>query len=183
MAHAYVDDNETIYWEDGDLATIPGGQKYSMFFSPNSAPLDNLIPGQSTVFVNSLTFKASGYIDPDGSDLNRTVFKMLCGIVPFDTFMSTNGPEDLEDYQELKGWPLKGCFQYSNLLRPRDVDQTEGAWMGYNSNFSLTKTYKPRKALLLSRLQSVCFTMKNDITNGSDCQLHMSIAAQLKRGD
>jgi hypothetical protein len=56
-------------------------------------------------------------------------------------------------------------------------------WQGYNSNFSYTKTYKPRKALLLSRMQAVCFTVKNDFVTGSDFNVLLSIEIQMKRGD
>lgn len=183
MASAYVDENETIYWEDGEIVTLNGNAKYSMFFDINQNPLDNMIQGQSTVFINSVKFKVSGYIDPDATDLNYSILKLTAGVVPFDTFTVSNGPSDLEDFQELKGWPLKGCSDYSSLMRPRDDAVGQTVWQGTGSMTSYTKTYKPRKSLLLSRLQSLVFTVKNDISNGSDLRLFVSMQVQAKRGD
>ena len=184
MADAYVDENETIYYADKLRGQgLSANTAVSMFADINQNPLDTLISGQSTVFINSIKFKASAFIDPDSTDFNQTAAFMVAGIVPFDLFNIANGPNSLEDYQELKGWPLKGSFGYSAIMRPRDAQMTEDVWQGNASTFSWTKTYKPRKALLLSRMQSICFSLKNDFSNGSDFNYLMSMEIQMKRGD
>lgn len=184
MGSAYVDENETIYYMDKTVGVgLSGGNTVSLFFDINQHPLDELITGQSTVFVNSVKFKCSGFIDPDGIDLNRTVGKIVCGVVPFDLFNISNAPHDLEDYQELKGWPLKGCYGYTSLMRPRDTEVSESNWQGLGSTFSWQKTYKPRNSLLISRMQSICFTLQNDVSNGSDINYCLSMEVQCKRGD
>lgn len=186
MGYAYVDNNETIYYHDSiNGVGLASGQSASLFFSINNGPLDNLIPGQSTVFVNSIKFKASGHIDPDDSDFNSASAFMLAGIVPFDMFNISTGPDLLDQYQQIEGWPLKGCFGSSSLMRARDASMSASDWQGVGSTFSWQKTWKPRKALLLNRLQSVCFAIRNGPkpSNGSDFNYFSSIEVQLKRGD
>lgn len=178
----YVDNNETIYASsDMDASNVAGGGKISLITGLAEFGAD--LSGQSTVFVNSIKFKVSGYMDPDDTDFNKTSCFMIGGIIPEGSATTSTGPGRLHDYQDLKGWPLKGCFGYGRLLRPKNVGMTTVNWQGYGSDFSWTKTFKPRKALLLSRLQSICFTVTNDASNGSDVMLLLSLEMQLKRGD
>lgn len=176
----YVDNNETIYAQ-ADLSTsdISGGFKVSLITGLADFGAD--LSGQSTVFVNSLKFKASGWIDPDATDFDKTAAYLIAGIIPEGGASQTTGPSRLADYQDLKGWPLKGCFGYARLLRPKTTQGT--GWEGYGSDFSWQKTFKPRKALLLSRLQQICFTVRNSFSNGSDIDCLLSVEMQLKRGD
>ena len=177
---AYVDDNETIYVSDWSVLILNPGIKGSMFTGLDQ--IDEL-PGQSTVFVNKIRFHACGWIDPDGSDLNNTTAYMLAGVVPEGEFSSSNAPGELDDYQTIKGFPLKNCFGYASTLKPRDAQVTEENWQQVNNYFSWTRTYSPRKALLLSRLQEICFTVFNADSTGSDLRAWVNVEMQLKRGD
>lgn len=175
----YIDENETIYVMARNSGNnLSNGSKSAIVIGLND--LGNELSGQSTVFVNKIRFAASGFIDPDGTDFNKSFCHFTCGIVPDNEYVSSNAPM-LEDYQEVKGWPLKGCFGYSSIMMPKST--TVGtAWQGYGSRFSWTRTYSPRKALVLSRLQQIVFNMKND-SNGSDINYLQTIELQLKRGD
>lgn len=176
----YVDDNETIYVSDRETITLTGGNKASLFVG-----LDDIdeLPAQSTVFVNKIRFHVSGWIDPDGSDFNDTILFMLGGIVPQGAFTTSNAPGELQDYQEIKGFPLKGCYGYASTLKPRDNVMTEENWQQVNNFVSWSRTYRPRKALLLSRLQEICFTVYSSSAGNSDCKLWADMEVQLKRGD
>ena len=184
MAQAYVDDNETIYLLDSIESTgLSGGNQTSLLTSLATAPLDTLMPGQSTVFVNRLTFKLSAWLDPDGTDFNETYFECCAGIVPSGQYVASNAPAQLSDYQTIKGWPLKGCYGNTSWLLSRDNDMASSAWQRYGSNVSWQKTFKPRNSLLISRMQEINFTVRNKKSNGSDCKVLLTLEAQLKRGD
>ena len=175
----YVDNNETIYVKDRLIGSgLSGGQKAVLLTGISDIPL---LSGQSTVFVNHIRFKASGFIDPDGSDFNNSYIEFAGGIVPADDFISSNGPVPLDDFQDVKGWPLKNCYGYSSLMRPRDSGVGTG-WQGYNSNFSVTRSYKPRSSLLVSRIQEISWGIVN-YTNSSDIDYLLTVEMQLKRGD
>ena len=184
MAQAYVDDNETIYLLDSIESTgLSGGNQVSLLSSMMTAPLDTLISGQSTVFINSLKFKLTAMMDPDGTDFNRTYFECCAGIVPSGKYVASNAPAQLSDYQEIKGWPLKGCFGNTSWILGRDDDMSSSNWQRVGSTTSWTKTFRPRKALLISRMQEINFTVRNKKSNGSDCNVVLTLEAQFKRGD
>ncbi len=184
MADIYIDDNETIYVYDtvrGD--GLSGGSKVSLLTGLGDYPE---LSGQSTLFLNHVRFKATGFIDPDGTDFDETQAFCLGGIVPSDKFTIATAPNTLQEYQDLKGFPLKGCFGNSAMMRPRSVAQSgqdEKYWQGVGSTFSFTRTYSPRKALILSRMQSICFTLTNQRSTGSDINYFLSAELQFKRGD
>ena len=175
----YIDDNETIYVKDRQLSSgLANGSSSSLLTGLAEIPE---LSGQSTVFVNHIQFKASGFIDPDGTDFNRSFGEIVCGVVPVNEYVASNAPDDLEAYQTIKGFVLKGCHGYTRLMRPHPAGVgTE--WQGYGSDFSWSKSYRPRKALLLSRLQEVCFCFKN-YTNSSDVDILLTMTLQLKRGN
>ena len=176
----YIDENETIYVSDKAILTITPGNKGSLL--SGFQYIGELI-GQSTCFVNKVRFHVSGWIDPDGSDLNDTRMFMLAGVVPYQNFTTSNAPGKLEDYQELKGFPLKGCYGYSSSPKPRDSAVPSDNWQQVNNYFTWSRTYKPRTALLLSRLQEFCFTVYNESASASDIKALSSIEIQFKRGD
>lgn len=176
----YIDDNETIYVSDRETLSLTPGNKGSIFCGIDD--IDDL-SGQSTVFLNKVRFHVSGWIDPDGSDLNNTFLFMLAGVIPQGSYGTSTAPGKLEDYQELKGFPLKGCYGYASTLKPRDVTVPEENWQQVNNFVSWSRTYRPRKALLLSRLQELCFTVYNASSSGSDVSVWATIEVQFKRGD
>ncbi len=185
----YVDDNETIYVTD-----------YAQFDSFDGSDSRNLtwglaeivdLSGQSTVFLNKITFKLSGYIEPEDTCGSQPVAVFAnCGIAPVDYLDADENPTNrldyLSDYQDVKGWPLKGCHSYANYAReipnPSIVPDT-GIWQGVGSTLSWQRTYSPRKALLLSRLQVVVFNIVQTYVTGGCFKGWISMSAQLKRGD
>jgi hypothetical protein len=108
----------------------------------------------------------------------------LAGVVPKGTISSySNGLAQLVDYQAIKGWPLKGCYGYASLGRGSSsvADYTN---TGNYQKVSWQKTWKPRKALLLSRLQQITLNA-SQISNfsGEEATGLLSMDLQLKRGD
>ena len=151
----YVDDNETIYASIHlPNASINDTTGHNVTFDMDD--LDSLT-GQSTVYVNSVKFRADLY-NSDRTEVSDTVVFCLAGIVPSGTVSSySNGLPRLADYQAIKGWPLKGCYGYAygrGAFTPADYTNT-----GNYQKVSWQKTWKPRKALLLSRLQTVLFNV------------------------
>jgi len=183
----YIDDNETIYVSDyKKFEGFDGGDDFNLTFGlPDIGPLS----GQSTVFINKLEFKLSSWLKPEGTTSSQpaSVFA-LCGIAPYDYLNSSENPtnklERLSDYQEVKGWPLKGCFGWSNYAREYgSISGGASNWQGVLSNCSWSRTYRPRKALLISRLQAVVFNIQNTFNTAGTLHGWMSVTAQLKRGD
>lgn len=177
----YVDDNETIY-ASVHLANATAGSSpgHNITFS-----LDDLteLSGQSTVFVNSIKFKVDMY-NNSRDDVSDSVIFCLGGIVPEGTIASFNsGLARLEDYQAIKGWPLKGCFGYASLGRGSS-NVANYTNVGMYQKVSWQKTYKPRKALLLSRLQVITLnaSMVQNFS-GEEATGLLSMDLQLKRGD
>lgn len=180
---SYVDDNETIYVSDYlKVEDLGGSSSRNLTFG-----LDDIatLPAQSSVFVNKLTFKWSGYIEYTGTaNSQKTAFFCLAGIVPRDYIVDDeSGVIDLDSYQEIKGWPLKGCYGFTGISRPEpsSAHLEANTWQGNYSYSSFQKTYRPRKVLLINRLQQITFNVLNLYSTGSDFDGIISIEAQFKR--
>lgn len=177
----YIDDNETIYATvalAGATASVGTGDNIT--FS-----IDDLteLSGQSTVYVNMVKFRFDAY-NSNRADVSESMVYCVGGIVPDGTISDyNNGLPRLTDYQQIKGWPLKGCFGYASIGRG------SSAAAGYQNTgnyqkVSFQKTYRPRKALLISRLQVITFNVSL-ISNfsGENADGLLSMELQLKRGD
>lgn len=181
----YIDDNETIYVSDNlafEHLTVTSQKNLLIGLADLGAELS----GQSTVFVNSVRFSFSGNIDPDISSDDYAYPYILCGVVPEGAYSTSSGPQTLDDYQEIKGFPLKGCFGHTNVMRPKvPTSMALDDWQGNYSYHSWTRTYRPKKSLVLSRLQQVIMNVTNYNNPGtlSDISGLMTIDMQLKRGD
>ena len=181
----YVDDNETIYVSDyKQFDDFGGGDDFNLTWG--LAEIDKL-EGQSTVFINRLDFKLHSWLEPDETSSSQPAcVQSVCGIAPIDYFNSDENPTNklrfVSDYQDVKGWPLKNCFGWSTYARenPR-VSGTD--WQGVLSSCSWSRSYRPRKALLINRLQAVVFNIYQDFGTAGDLKGWMSVTAQLKRGD
>ena len=166
----YFDLNETVYCtakaNDNSVSSTS-----SIILTYGLSDLAEL-PGQSTWFVNKLQFQIFGFQNIDGSATGPTEGFFMASIVPRDLVASMTFAE-LADLQDYKAWPLKGCFGWT-YCQAADVNPV-------NNKFSATRTYSPRKALVLNREQNIVLNWKN--RSGPDSNLHMAINGQFKRGD
>ena len=128
----YIDDNETIY-----ASVILAGATASAGTGDNiTFSIDDLteLSGQSTVYVNMVKFRFDAY-NENRADVSKSIAYCVAGIVPVGTIPDfNNGLAKLEDYQQIKGWPLKGCYGYEGLLPsdpglvPVSADSGHQAW-------------------------------------------------------
>lgn len=184
---SYVDDNETIYVSDYiEFDSFGGGNTRNARLG--LADIGEL-SGQSTWFVNSVKFSVKSWISTPGTTDNQpAILRVLCGVAPYDYCdASLNPTKDLNtllSYQEIKGWPMKGCSDFSTYARDNpSTGAPDDSWQGVGSNCTWTKTYRPRDALVLSRMQQIYFVIDNIRSVGANLNGWMSIEAQLKRGD
>ena len=177
----YIDDNETIY-----ASVILAGATASAGTGDNiTFSIDDLteLSGQSTVYVNMVKFRFDAY-NENRADVSKSIAYCVAGIVPVGTIPDfNNGLAKLEDYQQIKGWPLKGCYGYATMGR----GSSSAAGYQNTGNYqkvSFQKTYRPRKALLISRLQMITFNASL-VPNfsGENAEGYLSMELQLKRGE
>lgn len=128
----YVDDNETIYVHvEESSASINDLQGFNLTWGlPDLAELS----GQSTVFLNSVHFKLNGWTK-DTAEISDTVIYCVAGIIPEGTVATATSGEycKLENYQQVKGWPLKGSYGTATVGRGRDSDVLPADWQGATS--------------------------------------------------
>lgn len=165
----YFDNNETIYCST-ETFTTPVGAGSNAILTFGLSDLAEL-PGQSTWFVNKLQFSLSGYQRIDGTATGPTEGFFMACVLPRDLVGSSF--DSLKDLQDYKAWPMKGCFGWT-VCQAGDVNPV-------NNRFSATRTYSPRKALVLNREQNIYFIWDNRV--GPDCGIQLSINGQFKRGD
>ncbi len=180
----YIDDNETIYVHVAeDSATVNDVQGFNITFDMSML---SELSGQSTVFLNHARFSMNGRNSSADSTANCVVYN-VAGIVPEGTITGFgNGFSSLEDYQQVKGWPLKGCFGTATRGRGRDSTVDATLWQGVGQSVVWTRSYKPRSSLLLSRLQVLTLNCglspQAGFTSG-DWKGTISMDLQLKRGN
>lgn len=166
ITNFYVDNNETIYCFD--TATVNVGASGVAQLSSGLADVGEL-PGQSTWFVNKVQFGFHGYWDLSAGTSPDMDCYFQGGIIPRD--LSGTNHIDLTDYQTIKGWPLK-------MINGTVLKQMEPVV----NLVSFTRTYSPRKALLLNREQNFSWTVKNGTGNRQLIgELYYNL--QMKRGD
>lgn len=129
------------------------------------------LPGQSTWFVNKLWLTIHGFIELDGVATGPTHGRFMAGVVPRD-IVGAGSFNDLADFQDYIAWPLKGMFGYT--LCQGDDNPPRNA-------FSVSRTYTPKKALVLNREQNLTWAWYHD--SGPDVTLLMSLNGQFKRGN
>lgn len=136
------------------------------------------LPGQSTWHIRSVKFSIKGYCDV-GSSVNTNI-RICGGVIARD--LATGPYPELEDYQDVAGWPLKGV--YDELHIPTKLYGTPPTYPDayfQSTRFSWTKTYKPSKNLSLNREQNFLLTLKN--INGEDVSSTMMMYIHAERGD
>ncbi len=180
----YIDDNETIYVHVAeDSATVNDTQGFNVRFDLS---MITELSGQSTVFLNHARFAVNG-ANASADDVNNCVVYNVAGIVPEGTITAHgNGFSSLDDYQQVKGWPLKGCFGTATRGRGRDSTVAADMWQGVGQRVTWTKTYKPRSSLLISRMQMItlnCGLSPQGGFSSGDWKGTISMDLQLKRGN
>ena len=163
----YIDNNETIYIRDSNIFNLGSGTSDQIRIG---LPDVTELPGQSTWFINHVRFSFQGEYDPDSAGFGPVALVgFVAGVVPRNV---TTGFDDLYDYITIKGWPLKGCFGF--VAKSNEVEP-------FNNWVSLTRSYRPRKALVLNREQDLCWNVKNEGTK--DLVGYANVELQAKRGD
>lgn len=169
MVDYYVDNNETIYACDASTIQVSAFTSDEMSFG-----LSDLaeLPGQSTWFINHVRFHVRAFYDVGSAgSTGQSLVQFVAGVVPRD-IVAGGVFETLKDYDTIKGWPLKRCYGYATALS--DVEP-------FNNQISVTRSYTPRKALVLNREQNLMWSLKN--ITGKDLNGYMSIEVQAKRGN
>lgn len=139
------------------------------------------LPGQSSIYVNSLTFKLQGFTTGGVSPGADAQGQWVAGIIQRD-LVNSQTFNDVKDFQDYLGWPLKMCYGYWLVQGNHGSSNSATAdWPRSGNAFSITKTFKPRKALLLNREQNIVLTLQN--VAGDQIYTKMSICGQFKRGN
>lgn len=162
----YVDNNETIYASIETLDSDSTGTSLTFGLSDLGE-----LSGQSTVFVNWIQFKISGFVELDGTAGSFNQGKWGCFILPRD--LSSNAYDSLADVQDIRAWPLKECFGFTGLAQGEDNP--------VNNRFVVSKVFRPRDALLINREQNIYMFWKP--VSGPDCTVMLEMNCQFKRGD
>jgi hypothetical protein len=167
ITNFYVDNNETIYAFYSSYANLGAGT--SKQISQGLSDVGEL-PGQSTWFVNKIHFGFHGYWDIAVGTSPESYCYFQGGVIPRDLSGATNF-SDLSDYQTIKGWPLKGINGL--VCKPSEVQ---------HNALSFSRTYSPRKALLLNREQNINWVVLNG-AGARDLKGYLWVNMQMKRGD
>jgi len=122
------------------------------------------LPGQSTWYIRSILFKATGYSDLTGTS-PYTLVSFNAGICSRD--IATGTRPGIADYQDIAGWPLKSC--YTEIMVQNTPQQ---------NMFSFQKLYKPSKNLTLNREQNIQFNIRNMFGNDLNSRIMMYVHAE-----
>jgi len=125
------------------------------------------LPGQSTWYIRSILFKATGYSDLLGTSPYSLV-SFNAGISSRDISATTR--PGIDDYQDIAGWPLKSVY---TEMMVQNTPQQNG--------FSFQKLFKPSKNLTLNREQNIQFNIRNMFGNTLISRLLIYVHAE--RGD
>jgi len=144
----YIDDNGTIYGNDSSfVARQVAGSTASV--SLGLADITTALPDVtiSSMLIDHITFKFQASIintlapAPGPTDYGYVLLQ--AGVKP--TSVSGATLRDLDDYQEIKGWPIKNGSVYLYTDTGTGIDN--------GGIVSWTMKYKPRNTLALNRLQ------------------------------
>ncbi len=179
MAEVYVDDNKTIYAYESvkeiGVAPLSSGNV--------TLGLDDMtdLSGQSTIIINRVHFSVVGFIDGTATPNAVGAFFALGGIAPIGYITPSGGISNLgnvSDYQQLKGWPLKGVQRYG----VGRMDTPTHAINQANTKASFSKTWTPsrKNALALNRGQEIVFNVRSLFV---EWDFHLSIILECRRGE
>lgn len=166
VPNVYFDNNETIYCEIYGYDSTTSTDINLTFGLSDLAEL----PGQSTWFINKIQFMVAGYTDLTSPGTSDTVGRFNAGIIPRD--QAGGNFNTIDDYQDYRAWPLKGTIGHT--FHQGDSNPA-------HNRFSASRTYTPRKALVLNREQNIMWTWSKISGPTNVCLL--GIVLQGKRGD
>lgn len=169
MVDYWYGNNDLIYASDSTYFQQYSSGSYNKIF----IGLEDLteLPGQSTMFVNKVHFRAEGEVVAGGL-AGQSDGHMLAGVVPRDLVNSVDF-DSLVDYQNYQAWPLKMSQKFYCSFASDPGNSI--------NKISLSYTYTPRKALVLNREQVLVLGFHND--SGDDVSYMLSMFLQAKRGN
>lgn len=179
MANYYVDTNKTIYAYHAvkQLGVATGSSANA------TLGLDDLtdLSGQSTIIINRIHFQVVSFVDATVAANSITSGFALGGVAPAGYISASGGVSNLQnvsDYQDLEGWPLKGVMRYL-------VSKQPGAIPDNLMRSSFSKTYTPsrkgkNKGLALHRGQEIVFNVR---TVHEEADYYLSIVLEARRGE
>lgn len=176
MVSYYVDENKTIYAHVSDKETsVVAGDSANVTLG--LADLLDLT-GQSTIIVNRIHFGVICFVNSAVPIYQTATAFVLGGIVPVGYPSPTGGASNVAnfgDYQEIKGWPLKGV---SKTLSAMPSGQT---YANSIERTSYHKTWTPsrKNALALNRGQEIVLNVQ---TNHETLNYVLSINLEARRG-
>lgn len=179
MAEYYVDENKTIYAYVSDRETgVAQGSSANVTLG-----LDDLIDlsGQSTIIINRVHFSVTGFVDSTVTPNSVSAFFACAGVAPAGYISPTGGVSNLgnvSDYQEVKGWPLKGAHRYG-VAKQDPLAPVEQSIL---TKASFTKTWTPSKknALALNRGQELVLNARSAY---NEWDYFLSIVLEARRGE
>lgn len=173
ITNFYVDNNETVYAHYTSSVNLSAGTVGRL--SQGLADIGEL-PGQSTWFINKIRFSFHGLFSLAAGTAVESNCYFQAGIIPRD--LSGSYIADLTDYQTIKGWPLKMC---NGFVFKQTITGLATVSMGISNMVNFSRTYTPRKALVLNREQNINWTVKNG-PGSRDLQGYLEVNIQAKRG-
>jgi len=179
MAEMYVDENKTIYAYDSKRQLgVASGSSANITLG-----LDDLtdLSGQSTIIINRIHFLVTAFIDSTVIPSTVSAFFALGGIAPAGFVSASGGVSNLgnvSDYQEVKGWPLKGVQKYGVARQDALAPVEQG--LITKSSFSKTWTPSRKNALALNRGQEIVLNVRSAY---SEWDYFLSIILEARRGE
>ncbi len=178
MAQWYVDNNETIY------ATHSVVDNSVAVNDSNTCTLGladlTTLSGQSTWLINRIHMfvKLQGpELDPP-NDLHHN-YKAIAGIAPAG-FISGGGTlNSPDDYQEIKGWPLKGAFKFMQVYLDANGSRTNSP--AATSTWSKTWTPSRGNHLALNRSQEIVLNCVSETSGGTTIMI-CGLYVEARRG-
>ncbi len=165
MAELYFDNlHKQLYAYEFSTENTPGTNEDQIELGLSDL---SELPGQSTWYIRSILFKATGYASLAGTT-PHSILSFNGGVVSRD-ISSTSYPSP-KSLQDVAGWPLKGV--YTEML----VENTP-----QGNRYSYQKLWKPSKNLTLNREQDILFNIRSFF--GADLTTRMLIFVHAERGE
>lgn len=172
----YVDNNDKIYFTD-----FKAFDQIKQSAAQLSLGLEDAhsLPGQSTWIINKVKFNVQVYTDYDTTDMANFPYGTgMIGICPYGitTTLST-----VEDYQDIRGWPLAETWRSWSIPAPVSSTGSTSEYMLPMMRTSFSGTYTPKSTLALNRQQMFMMNVKN--LGDNDCYGFMSLFISARRGE
>ncbi len=167
IAQFYIDDsNGSVYASQFSLETTGVAASDRLTLGLDEIPTSTM----STWLINRIRFRYSGFYEQAvGNDVAQLSY--CCGIHESSI---TDELTSVLAYQDIKGWPLKGCFGTLSALGVTEESP--------NIRTSWSKTWTPSRGnhLALNRLQTIQMGIQNQ--GSGTWEGTISIEVEAKRG-